>query len=175
MKKLFNEFILTDYIGGYKKALKKKIDQLEIKDSTDLDSLVSGLKSEFIIHQIELKEPVPSEPIEKTILKKDIWDETVQQKVYEIYVKIPFEGNQDLFYCHPSVSKLVYFDKGITINSNSITAKIVLENSGAVFYNTALNRIIGVLKSNLLIIHSEIKPWNLGIETLIKQYLERKK
>jgi hypothetical protein len=175
MRKLFNEYVLADFINGHRIALKEKIDKLKITDSTDLDSLIIKLKREFTISPIELKEPILSEPKETTRLKTNTWDETFKQKVYEISVTIPFNGNQDLFYCHPSVSRLVFLEKGVSINANAVNANIVVEYLGASFYNSVISRIIGTLKTNLPIIHNEIKPWNSGLEELIKKYLEKRK
>ncbi len=175
MGNLFNKYFLNNYIDAYRKSLMEKIDNLEITDSTNINSLVERLKEEFTINPIEIKDPKPSPPKETKRQRKNDWGETYQQKVFEIYVTIPFDGNKDLFDCHPSTSTVVYLDKGVSINSGYVSATIVLANLDENIYNSEVNKIIGTLKSNLPRIHAEIKPWNDGLENIIKQNLENRK
>lgn len=175
MGNIFNKYFLNDFINHYRQSLSEKIGKLEITDETDIISLVDRLKSEFTIEPIDIKEPKPSEPKETTIQRQNMFREMYQQKVFEIYVTIPFTGNKDLFFCHPSTSTIVYLDKGVSINSNNVTATIVLDKLDENAYFSNVNEIIGTLKSNLPRIHAEIKPWNDGLENFIKQSLENRK
>lgn len=175
MGNLFNKYSLNDFISDYRKKLMERIDKLEITESTDLNSLVDKLNDEYSIQPIVIAEPIHSEPKETTRLSHDHWGETYKQKVFEIFVTIPFEGNSDLFYCHPSTSTVVYLDKGATINKTSVTATIVLEQLDESTYFSEVKKIVGTLNSNLPTIHREIQPWNTGLEGLIKQSLESRK
>ena len=78
-----------------------------------------------------------------------------------------------IFYCHPSTSRVVYLDKGVSINTNNISATISLDTLDENVYHSFLNKIISTLKSNLPQIHSEISPWNSKLEAFI-QALENK-
>jgi len=175
MGNLFNKYFLNQYIDSYRKSLNEKIDRLEITDSTNLDNLVERLKEEFTIYPIEIREPQPTAPKETTRQTRNEWGQTYQQKVFEINVNIPFDGNKDLFYCHPSTSTVVYLDEGVSINSGFVAATIILVNLDENAYHSEVSKIIGTLKSNLPRIHAEIKPWNDGIENIIKQTLENRK
>jgi hypothetical protein len=175
MGNLFNKHFPNDFVNHYRKSLSEKIGKLEITDATDVVALVDRLKSEFTIYPIDIKEPKPSEPKETSVQRQNMFRETYQQKVFEIFVTIPFEGNKDLFFCHPSTSTVVNLDKSVSINSNTITATIVLDKLDENAYFSKVNEIIGTLKSNLPRIHAEIKPWNDGLENLIKQSLESRK
>lgn len=175
MGNLFNKYFLNDFVNHYRKSLSEKIGKLEITDATDVVALVDRLKSEFTIYPIDIKEPKPSEPKETSVQRQNMFRETYQQKVFEIFVTIPFEGNKDLFFCYPSTSTVVYLDKSVSINFNNITATIVLDKLDENAYFSKVNEIIGTLKSNLPRIHAEIKPWNDGLENLIKQSLESRK
>lgn len=175
MGNLFNKYFLNDFVNHYRQSLSEKIDKLEITDSTDILSLVERLKSEFTIYPIDIKEPKPSEPKETKVQRQNMFRETYQQKVFEIFVTIPFDGNKDLFFCHPSTSTVVYLDKGVSINSNNVTATIILDKLDENAYFSEVNKIIGTLNSNLPRIHAEIKPWNDGLENFIKQSLESRK
>lgn len=175
MGNLFNKYCLSEYINAYRKKLNEDIDRLEITDSTNTEDVINRLLSRATIETIEILEPEPSEPKETTRSRQNMWNETYNQKVFEIFVTIPFTGNKDLFYCMPSSSTVVYLDKNATINSNSVTANIVLEELDATKFNSEVSKIIGTLKSNLPRIHSEIKPWNDGLEAFIKQALEQRK
>ena len=175
MRNLFNKYSLSEFISHYRKSLMERIDKLEITDSSDIPTLVDRLKKEFTIYPVTIGEPKPSEPKETTRQRQNHWGEPYQQKVFEIYVTIPFEGNKDLFYCMPSTSTVVYLDKGATINSNSVTATIVLENLDETAYFSQVNNLIGTLTINLPQVHAEIKPWNDSLEMTINQSLERRK
>src|SRR6478735_1005825 len=153
MGNLFNKYYISDFIKAYRKSLMEDIDKLEINDSTDILSLVDRLKSKFTIYPIVIGEPKPSEPKEIIRQRQNNWGESFQQKAYEIYVTIPFEGNKDLFYCMPSSSTVVYLDKSATINRNDITATITLINLDENAYFSQVNNIIGSLKTNLPQVH----------------------
>lgn len=175
MGNLFNKYNLGEFIKNYRKSLLERIDKLEITDTTDISSLVDRLISEFTIYPIIIGEAKPSEPRETTQQSRNEWGQTYSQKVFEIFVTIPFEGNADLFYCMPSSSTVVYLDKSATINRTNVTATIVLTQLDENAYFSQVNNIIGTLKSNLPTVHAEIKPWNDGLEALIKQSLESRK
>lgn len=175
MGNLFNKYFLNDFISAYRKELMERIDKLEITESTDINPLVDRLKDEYSIQPIIIGEPKPSEPKETTRQRQNHWGETYNQKVFEIFLTIPFEGNSDLFYCHPSASTVVYLDKSATINKTSVTATIVLEQLDENTYFSEVNKIVETLNSNLPTIHREIQPWNTGLEGLIKQSLEGRK
>jgi len=175
MGNLFNKYYLSEFINAFRKSLLERIDKLEITESTDILSLVERLRNEFTIYPITIGEPRPSEPKETTRQIRNDWGEMFNQKVFEIYVSIPFEGNADLFYCMPSHSTVVYLDKGVSINQSSVTATIVLTTLDENTYFSKVNQIIGTLKTNLPTIHSEVAPWNTGLESLIKQFLENRK
>ena len=175
MENLFNKYYLNNYINEYRKSLMKKIDGLEITETSDLNSLVEKLKEDFTILPIEIKDPEPAPLKESKIERRNEWGQTYEQKVFEIKVKIPFDGNRDLFYCHPSTSTVVYLDEGVSINSGYVLATIIMTNLDENAYHSEVSKIIGTLKSNLPQIHIEIKPWNDGLESFIKQTLENRK
>lgn len=176
MGNLFNKYSLSQYIDAYRKKLYKDIDKLEITESTNTEELIERLIKKSTIQPIDIKEPKPSEPWETTVQRQDIFRETYNHKVFEIFVNIPFEGNSKLFYCSPSSSTVVvHLDKGVNIRLYNVEATIVLDDLEPAKYNSAVNKIIGTLKSNLPRIHAEIKPWNDGLENLIRQALEKRK
>jgi hypothetical protein len=162
MKKLFNEFVLADFINGYRKALEDKIDHLQ-------------LNMEFTIFPIELKKPVSTEPLETIKQIKNIWDEKIKKKFYKIIIKIPFEGTRELLFCYPIKSDPFDSYKGISVHENLVYATMVSEFSGKSFYTYEVNRIISVLLANLSAIHIEINSWNSGLEELILKNLKNKK
>uniref|UniRef100_UPI00404A4A45 hypothetical protein n=1 Tax=Fulvivirga sp. TaxID=1931237 RepID=UPI00404A4A45 len=176
MGNIFNKYYLRDYITEYRNNLNNDIDRLEITDSSDIEELIIRLQKRGTIIPIEIKEPKPSEPVETTRKVKNHWGEYYNQKVFEIFVSIPFDGNKDLFYCMPSAgATIVYLDKGVDINSNSISATIVLDKLDATTFNSSVSKIIGTLKTNLPSIHSEIETWNSGLENYIRQALSNRK
>jgi hypothetical protein len=175
MGNLFNKYYLGDFVSAYKKSLLERIDNLEITESTNIPALIEKLKEEFSIYPIVIGEPKPSKPKETTRQRKNDWGENYTQKVFEIFVSIPFEGNSDLFYCMPSTSTIVYLDKGVTINKTNVTATITLAQLDESAYFSQVNSIIGTLQTNLPQVHAETKPWNYGLENLIQQSLENRK
>jgi len=175
MGNLFNKYYLSELINAYRKQLNEDIDRLEITESSNTDSIIERLIDKATIEPIEIQEPRPSEPRETTRQRNNHWGESYNQKVYEISVRIPFTGNKDLFYSMPSTSTVVYLEKGVSINANSIDATIVLEELDANKFNSSVSQIIGALKTNLPRIHSEIKPWNDNLESHIRQALEQRK
>ncbi len=175
MGTLFNKFFLSDFINEYRINLQEEIDRLEITDSSDIGEIVERLVSQATIQPIQIQDPKPSEPRETNKQQKNMWGETYNQKVYEIHVTIPFTGNHNLFYCHPSTSTVVYLDKAFQINQSSVSGKIVLVDLDPNTYKSEVGKIVGTLNSNLPRIHSEIKLWNDGLEIHIKQLLENRK
>lgn len=175
MENLFNKYFLNHYIDAYRKQLNEDIDSLEITESSDIEKIVEKLISKATIQPIEIFDPKPLETKETSVQRQNMFQETYNQKVYEIFVTIPFTGNYELFDCHPSTSTIVYLDKGVPINRNNVTATIVLDDLYPQKYNAAVNKILETLKSNLPRIHAEIKPWNDGLDGLIRQTLEQRK
>lgn len=175
MGNLFNKYYLSEFVSAYRKSLLERIDKLEITDGTNIPALVQKLKEEFTIYPITIGEPKPSEPKETTRQRRNDWGENYNQKVFEIFVSIPFEGNADLFYCMPSSSTVVYLDKSATINRTNVTATITLTQLDENAYFSQVNSIVGTLQTNLPRVHAEIKPWNDGLENLIQQSLESRK
>ena len=175
MGNLFNKYYLNEFISSFRKSLMEEIDKLELTDGTNIHALVEKLKNDFTIYPITIGEARPSEPKETTRIRRNDWGQNYNQKVYEIYVSIPFEGNADLFYCMPSSATIVYLDESVRINSTNVSATIILEQFDENAYFSQVSKIIGTLKSNLPQVHAEIKPWNDGLEYLIKQSLENRK
>lgn len=175
MGNLFNKYSLSEFIAHYRKECLKHIDKLEITASTNIPAMVASLIEEYTIEPIEIMEPKPSVPHETTRTMINSWDEKYEQKIYEISVTIPFKGNKELFYCSPSRYTVVYLDKNATIETKSISAKIILEKLDAEMYQSQLNSILGVLKCNLPTIHAEISPWNNGLGDLIESSLQSRK
>ena len=175
MGNLFNKYYLSDFINAYREKLQEDIDQLEITDSSDIEAIVDKLVLRATIQPIQIEDPQPSEPRETTRQQKNIWSETYNQKVYEIHVTIPFTGNYELFYCHPSTSTVVHLDKGFQINHSSISGKIVLADLDPNTYESEVRKVVNTLSSNLPKIHSEIKLWNDGLENNVRQLLENRK
>lgn len=175
MGNLFNKYFLSEYVANYRKECLKHIDKLEITESTNMPAMVQRLVKEYTIEPIEIMEPQPSQPIETTRKMTNRWNETYEQKVFEISVVIPFKGNKNLFYCSPSRSTVVYLDKNASIGSDSISVKITLEKLEPEKYQAELNTVLGTLKCNLPIIHSEISPWNNGLENLVESSLQSRK
>jgi hypothetical protein len=172
---VFNKYFLSDYISNVRKVLSNEIDSLEITDSTDLYVLTENLELKYTIQPIELLDPIPSKPKETTRNIQNHWGETYEQKVFEIFVRIPFNGQRELFDCFPSTSGIVYFDKGVNINRSDITATITLDTLDATKFNSAVSKIKSELNRNIPRINSEIEPWNKGLSQLITQLIENRK
>lgn len=175
MSDLFRKYYLSDFVDNYRKSLTERIDKLEITENTNISELVERLKDEFTIYPIVIGQPEPSQPRETTRQIRNEWGQLYNQKVVEITVTIPFEGNDNLFYCMPSQSTIVYLDKNVVIGKSSIKANITLTQFDENAYFSEVNKIIGTVNANLPIIHAETKPWNDGLENLIKHSLENRK
>jgi len=175
MGNIYKKYLLSQFIEAVRKAMMDKVEKLEITESTDEDELISRLTGEFTIHPLDLKEPVPSEPIEAQIDAQDMFGERYKRKVFQINVRIPFDGDRDLFDCYPSTSTVVYLDRSASINSKDISATITLEVLDPARYNDAVAKLIGDINTNIPRINSEIAPWNSGLESQIKQSLEQRK
>lgn len=175
MGNIFNKYLLSQFIDAVSKSLMDKIDKLEITDSTNVDELVKQLKSEYTIHPLKLKEPLPSEPIETRIDARDMFGEDYKKKVFQIKVRIPFDGDRNLFDCYPNPSTVIYLDRSVSIDSTHVAATITLDDLDPNVYTKAVGQIIGDLNTNIPRINSEIAPWNGGLENQIKQLLEQRR
>lgn len=172
---LHNKYFLSEYINSVRKALNEKVDKLEITDSTDISDLIERLKAEFTIESIVIKEPQPSEPKETYQERMNMFRETYKQKVFKIDVIIPFDGNPDLFYCHPSTSTVVYLNNNVKINKGYVSASIILDDLDENKYKSAIGKIVSDLSTNIPRVNSEIAPWNNSLESYIRQLLEQRK
>lgn len=172
---IFNRYLLSDFIEIYRAKLRSQIDSLEITDETNLNTLTEKLKTEFTIEPLKLGDPIAFAPRE--VLKEVRGDRggTYNQKHFEIDINIPYEGNSELFQCHPSSSFVVYIDKNIRINSINIRATISLDDLEPSIYQSQVQKIISDISLNLPKINSEIAPWNNGLESHIKSLLEQRK
>ena len=175
MGNIFNKYYLNEFINDFRKGLSTEIDKLEITDTTNVIQLVERLKTKFSIEPLVLKEAIPSAPKETTRERINDFRQTYAQKVFEINVSIPFDGNYKLFDCSPSSSRIEYLPENARINIQSVSATIVLEDLDPNKYNSEVSKIVSVLSSNLPIINIEIAPWNTGLENHIKSLLEQRK
>lgn len=175
MSDLFRKYYLSDVITNCRKSLTERIDKLEITENTNIPEFVESLKDEFTIHPIVIGQPEPSQPRETTRQIRNDFGQMYNQKVVEITVTIPFEGDHTLFYCMPSQSTVVYLEKNVVIGKSNIKAIITLTQFDENAYFSEVNKIIGTVSANLPRIHSETKPWNDGLETLIQQSIESRK
>lgn len=175
MSDLFRKYYLSEVLSNQRKSLLQRIDKLEVTDNADILELVERIKNEFTIYPIIIGQPEPSQPREKTRQIRNDWGQMYNQNVIEITVTIPFEGDHNLFYCMPSHSTVVYLDENVVIGKSSIKAIITLTQFDENAYFSEVNKIIGTVSTNLPTIHAEIKPWNDGLETLIKQSIESRK
>ena len=175
MGNIYNKYLLSQFIEAVRKGLMDKIEKLEITESTDVDELINRLTSEFKIHPLDLREAVPSEPIETQIEDQDMFGDRYKKKVFQINVRIPFDGDRDLFDCYPSTSTVVYLDRGVSINSRDISATITLDVLDPAAYNNAVARLIGNINANIPRINAEIAPWNGGLKSQIEQLLDQRK
>jgi hypothetical protein len=175
MSDLFRKYYLSDVVTNCRKSLMERIDKLEITENTNIPEFVERLKDEFTIHPIVIGQPEPSQPRETTREIRGDFGRMYNQKVVEITVTIPFEGDPTLFYCMPSQSTVVYLDKNVVIGKSNIKAIITLTQFDENAYFSEVNKIIGTVSANLPRIHAETKPWNDGLETLIQQSIESRK
>ena len=175
MAKLFSKYYISSLIDGAKKELAAEIDKLEITASSDVNRMKDNLHAKYTIQPLVLKEPIPSEPREIKVERRSMFDEIYLQKMYEINVTIPFEGNSQLFDCCPSTSRLVSFDDSLRVNSNRVSIKIVLDDLDLNKYQSEIETIVSDLSVNIPRINSEIAPWNNGLDNHIKQLLEQRK
>lgn len=178
MSIVFNECPLSRFINKFKENLSSEVDKLEITDLTNINQLLERLKREFTIIPLELKKPLPSEPRESKIGRTRSYGDVYMQKVIELDVTIPFEGNCQLFNCSPSLlssSPVIYLPDNVFINTNNIRIRIILDDLDSDEYNTQIDKIISDLSSNIPIINTEIAPWNNGLENHIIQLLEQRK
>ena len=165
---VFNKYFLPQYIDNIRKVLSKEIDSLEINNSTDLYNLTEKLESKYFIQPLELLEPIPSKPRETVRNVQNRWGESYEQKVFEIFVAIPFNGQRQLFDCYPSTSAVVFLERGVDINSSDVTATIVLEELDASKFNSEVSKIKSELNRNIPRINKEIEPWNNGLIHFMK-------
>lgn len=175
MGNIFNKYLLNNFVNAFRENLLKEIDKLVITEATNVIQLTNQLKAEFTIEPLVLKEPTPSEPREITRDRKDEWGETYEQKAFEIKVTIPFDGNSQLFDCIPSTSTIVYLDDSVHINSNHVSAIIILVDLDSNTYQSQIENVVAKLSLNIPRINAEIAPWNNGLEAHIKQLLEQRK
>ena len=176
MGNIFNKYFLNHFVDAFRKGLTAEIDKLEITDSTNVIQLVERLKSKYTIEPLLLKEAIPSEPVETHEERQDMFGRgTYKQKVFKITVSIPFDGNHELFDCHPSTSTVIYLDRNVRINPGSINASIVLDVLDPAKYQAQVGKIISDLSSNIPRVNAEIEPWNNGLESYIKSLLEQRK
>jgi len=175
MSELFRKYYLSDFVNEYRKSLFERIEKLEITENTNISELVERLKTEFTIYPIVIGQPEPSQSSETTKQMHNPWGQLYNQKVLEITVTIPFEGNYKLFYCMPSRSTIVYLEDNVVIGKSNIKATITLTQFDENAYFSEVNEIISTVSTNLPTIIAETKPWNDRLENLIQQALENRK
>lgn len=175
MSELFRKYYLSDFVNEYRKSLFERIEKLEITADSNISELAERLKSEFTIYPVVIGQPEPSQQRETTKQMYNAWGQPVNQNVLEIIVTIPFEGNYKLFYCIPSRSTIVYLEENVVIGTSDIKATITLTQFDENAYFSEINEIISTVSTNLPTIHTETKPWNDAVETLIQQALENRK
>ncbi|MFV5701001.1 hypothetical protein ACM55F_03920 [Flavobacterium sp. XS2P12] len=178
MGNIFNKVFIVHYIDEKREKLIAEIDKLEITESTNIVDLIVRLNRIYKIEPLKINEVIPTKPIETTRNRRNEWGDNYVQKIYEIKISIAFDGDSYLFNCYPSTSTSVYIDKSknVTINSNNfISATIILEDLETSKYEAEISKLKSELSANIPRLNIEISPWNDSVETLIKQYLEKRK
>jgi len=175
MGNIFNKYNLHEFVESYRKNLSSEIDKLEITETTNIIGLIERLTLEFKIEPLLIKEAIPSEPRETTRNIKNHWGEMYSQKIFEINVTIPFDGNSNLFDCHPSHSTIIYLDKTVRIGRTNITMTVIIDDLDPAKYQAHVNRLLSDLAKNIPIVNSEIAPWNFGLENYIRNQIEQRK
>ena len=175
MGNLFNKWSLSAYVADKNEQLRNEVSKLSVAYSDNTDDLQKKLIEKYTIEPLNLYEPNPSEPREIILERKNMFNETIKTKAFEISVIIPFNGEKDLFYCMPSHSTVIYLEKGVTIGHSKITAKIVLDKLDDQKYKNKLKKIISDLSTNIPRVNSEINPWNQNIESKVIELIEERK
>jgi hypothetical protein len=175
MGNIFNQHFLNDFIDSFRRKLSEEVDSLEITESTNIIQLVDQLKTKYTIEPLVLMDPIPSKPWESTRERQYDRGEKYKQKVFVIDIVIPFNGNYELFNCHPSTSTVIYLDENVQISSHEVKTKIILEDLDPIKYNIQLGKFISDLSANIPKVNEEISPWNNGLENHIKQLIELRK
>ncbi|WP_183556461.1 hypothetical protein [Mucilaginibacter sp. SP1R1] len=169
-----DKYYLSDFIENFRKNLKSKVEELEITEQTNTSQIAERLIKQYTIHPLELGEPSPSKPKEMHLDRTNHWGETYKQKVFEVKVEIPFEGNSDLFHCKPSTSTIIYFSNKFQINPLSVSFWVILDELDADKYQAEVNKFKVDLSANIGQINSEVSRYNNQLEATINSLLENR-
>jgi hypothetical protein len=167
--------MLTELIESFRTRLTSEIDSLEITDGTNISNLMKQLIPKYTIEPLVLHEPIISEPRETYRLETGSRGGTYRIRTYEIKVTVPYDGNNELFECHPSSSIIVYLGDNVQIQSKNVIATIILNELNSETFQSIIDKIIADLSINIPKDNSEIAPWNNGLENYIKSLLENRK
>jgi hypothetical protein len=164
--------LLQLFLAARRKDLEAEISQLEINSVTDTGRLLENPVAKYLLQPLALKDPVPQETKETTREMENHWGDRYKQKVFNIYVNIPFEGSRILFDCRPSTCIFISPSKDTKINHSFISVIITMDDLDVEKYKAALSKEIYALSANIPAINEEIAPWNNGLEDFVKKLLE---
>lgn len=160
--RLFGEQSISDYIHEIKDAAKKYI------ESQDEDYILNVNEKEFQDYLYNLysrHKPIINE--EEIFSSKE-----VSEGEKYVVLNVPFEGNQKLFECIPTTSRINYYPVGI--EGNLLKIKIPLtENSQNIKKET--NSKIDTLKYNLDNLEKDLQKFNSELKEFIKKKFDEKK
>lgn len=164
--------LLQFFLDARLKDVEAEINRLEINITTDTRRLLESLVAKYLLQPLSLKDPVPQETKETTREMESHWGDRYKQKVFKVYVHIPFEGSRVLFDCRPSTCIITAASKDTKINHSSISTIITVDDLDPEKYKAALSKEIYAVSANIPAINTEITSWNKGLENSVRKLLE---
>lgn len=170
---IYNKRYLPELIQERRNNLVTRIEGVQNPERLDLTKWKEDLIKDFRLGPLVLGKPEPSEPVETYRSFTNDWGGTSQQKMFEIKVRLPFEGDWQLFECYGSQSAIVYPKLG-GIGPGRITFTVSIPAMEAALYQNEVGKVIGDISSNIPTINREIASWDDGLPQLVADLINRR-
>jgi hypothetical protein len=180
---LFRKYDLYKVVEAQKAEVAKTINALPEQQvlNTPLEDLVERLGRQLAFNIPVLKEAdsyVDKEEIEIDVTDdpyRVIFDRSRRVKVrgYRMTMVVPFEGDQEIFYCHPSAYNLNPPLADVEPGLLKISREV--EQLDPQQLKAAFDGELGHIKQDLGSVQSSLKPFNDSLPALIRSHVERRR
>ncbi|MEJ7738998.1 MAG: hypothetical protein WKF97_16355 [Chitinophagaceae bacterium] len=178
MSDIFVKFQLSDFIFKKRNQLVTEIDKLEVFDTVSHTQILEDFVRRYTLEPLKLNKPVPEGGHKET--NRHIKDPSsgidIKQKVFEVNVRLTFEGEGQLFYCRPPLwyktepTSFIFdpFNKYIIIT-------IQLADLSEQMFQHEVDKAVNEWELNIPGINAGVRPWNSELRGLIDALLIERK
>lgn len=176
---LFKEYNLGANLRQFTSNLQKDIESdLSVKNVSGEDYVADKIKkstiSELTLHVDKISVKQIEADIPGRFFPSGFWVEQHESFPKPVFIfHIPFDGDRDLFRCHPST--FMMWSEEVTISNNEVVFEIINFKDDPELIKKERDDFVSKLENQVLNINNEIKTYNSKLEENIRTFYKKAK